>query len=115
MPSSLLGGYINQPKNRGPPVPQTVWLGLQRMYDPALAWNTFGPGAEIDKSQRVQFPHWPVNPSRRTREGRRHPMQVIDASHHDSERRVGCSGLSGYAGAIPTGLVVWVNRFRLPR
>jgi hypothetical protein len=41
-----LGGYINQPKHKGPPGPQTVWLGLQRMYDLALAWNTFGPGAK---------------------------------------------------------------------
>lgn len=41
-----LGGYVNQPKHRGPPGPQTVWLGLQRMYDLALAWNTFGPGAK---------------------------------------------------------------------
>lgn len=40
-----LGGYVNQPKHKGPPGPQTVWLGLQRMYDLALAWNTFGPGA----------------------------------------------------------------------
>jgi hypothetical protein len=41
-----LGGYVNRPKHKSPPGPQTVWLGLQRMYDLALAWNTFGPGAK---------------------------------------------------------------------
>ena len=41
-----LGGYVNYPQRKDPPGPQTVWLGLQRMYDLALAWNTFGPGAK---------------------------------------------------------------------
>jgi hypothetical protein len=36
-----LGGYVPQHGNR--PGPQTVWLGLQRMHDLALAWETFGP------------------------------------------------------------------------
>lgn len=40
-----LGGYVNYPNREDPPGPQTIWLGLQRMYDLALAWNTFGPGA----------------------------------------------------------------------
>lgn len=40
-----LGGYVNYPGRKDPPGPQTTWLGLQRMYDLALAWNTFGPGA----------------------------------------------------------------------
>lgn len=40
-----LGGYVNYPNRKDPPGPQTVWLGLQRMYDLALAWNIFGPGA----------------------------------------------------------------------
>jgi hypothetical protein len=40
-----LGGYVNYPNRKDPPGPQTIWLGLQRMYDLALAWNTFGPGA----------------------------------------------------------------------
>lgn len=40
-----LGGYVNRPHRPDPPGPQTVWLGLQRMYDLAMAWNTFGPGA----------------------------------------------------------------------
>ena len=40
-----LGGYVNYPNRKDPPGPQTVWLGLQRMYDLSLAWNLFGPGA----------------------------------------------------------------------
>jgi hypothetical protein len=40
-----LGGYVNYPNRKDPPGPQTIWLGMQRMYDLALAWNTFGPGA----------------------------------------------------------------------
>lgn len=43
-----LGGYVNYPGRDDPPGPQTLWLGLQRMYDLALAWNTFGPGAAKD-------------------------------------------------------------------
>jgi len=37
-----LGGYVNRSH---PPGAQTLWLGLQRMYDLAWAWDTFGPGA----------------------------------------------------------------------
>jgi hypothetical protein len=44
-----LGGYVNRPHREDPPGPQTIWLGLQRMYDLALAWNTFGPGASAAK------------------------------------------------------------------
>lgn len=40
-----LGGYVNRPKRRDLPGPQTTWLGLQRMRDLAWAWETFGPGA----------------------------------------------------------------------
>lgn len=40
-----LGGYVNRPQRPDPPGPQTLWLGLQRMYDLAWAWDTFGPGA----------------------------------------------------------------------
>ena len=40
-----LGGYIKRPNSE--PGPQTVWIGLQRMYDLAWAWDTFGPGADI--------------------------------------------------------------------
>jgi len=41
-----LGGYVNRPKRKDPPGPQTIWRGLQRMYDFAQAWDTFGPGAQ---------------------------------------------------------------------
>jgi hypothetical protein len=37
-----LGGYVNR-KRTDPPGPQTVWIGLQRMHDFALCWETFGP------------------------------------------------------------------------
>jgi hypothetical protein len=40
-----LGGYVNRPR-ADPPGPQTVWLGLQRTHDLALAWQTFGPGTQ---------------------------------------------------------------------
>jgi hypothetical protein len=40
-----LGGYVNR-KRDDEPGPQTVWLGLQRMHDMALCWNTFGPGSQ---------------------------------------------------------------------
>jgi Transposase DNA-binding/Transposase Tn5 dimerisation domain len=40
-----LGGYVERANRSDPPGPQTLWLGLQRTYDLALAWNTFGPGA----------------------------------------------------------------------
>jgi hypothetical protein len=42
-----LGGYVNTPKRKDPPGPQTLWLGMQRMSDLAWAWETFGPGAQI--------------------------------------------------------------------
>jgi hypothetical protein len=44
-----LGGYVNRPKRKDPPGPQTIWLGLQRMYDFAQAWDTFGPGAKTPR------------------------------------------------------------------
>lgn len=40
-----LGGYIE--RRNSEPGPQTVWIGMQRMYDLAWAWDTFGPGAKI--------------------------------------------------------------------
>ena len=40
-----LGGYVNRPSG-GPPGPQSMWLGLQRMHDFATCWLTFGPGAK---------------------------------------------------------------------
>jgi hypothetical protein len=38
-----LGGYVERPSSE--PGPQTIWIGLQRMYDLAWAWDAFGPGA----------------------------------------------------------------------
>lgn len=40
-----LGGYVERPKSE--PGPQTVWIGLQRMYDLAMAWEAFGPESKI--------------------------------------------------------------------
>jgi hypothetical protein len=39
-----LGGYVERPGSE--PGVQTVWIGLQRTYDLAWAWDTFGPGAK---------------------------------------------------------------------
>jgi hypothetical protein len=47
-----LGGYVKR-KRSDPPGPQTVWLGLQRMHDFALAWELFGPEAEIETETYV--------------------------------------------------------------
>jgi hypothetical protein len=44
-----LGGYIGR-KHDGPPGPKTMWIGMQRMMDLALAWNAFGPPAQAGKS-----------------------------------------------------------------
>ena len=38
----ILGGYVIRKSTR--PGTQTLWLGLQRVYDLASAWETFGPG-----------------------------------------------------------------------
>jgi hypothetical protein len=43
-----LGGYVDRPKNE--PGAQTVWIGLQRMYDLAWAWDTFGPQGKVGRS-----------------------------------------------------------------
>jgi len=42
-----LGGYVERPKSE--PGPQTVWIGLQRMYDLAWAWDTFGPDGSLSR------------------------------------------------------------------
>lgn len=47
-----LGGYLAR-KHDGPPGPQTTWIGLQRLRDFALAWNTFGPGSKNTNSSCV--------------------------------------------------------------
>jgi hypothetical protein len=40
-----LGGYVERPDNE--PGTQTLWIGLQRMYDLAWAWDTFGPAGKV--------------------------------------------------------------------
>jgi hypothetical protein len=42
-----LGGYLGR-KGDGPPGPQTMWIGLQRMRDFAIAWTAFGPARKND-------------------------------------------------------------------
>jgi hypothetical protein len=39
-----LGGYLNR-KHDGPAGPQTIWIGMQRARDFALAWSAFAPQA----------------------------------------------------------------------
>jgi hypothetical protein len=43
-----LGGYIR--RKNSPPGPQTVWIGLQRMYDFAACWKAFGPESGVSLS-----------------------------------------------------------------
>jgi len=43
---ATLGGYVDRPTRPDPPGVETVWRGIQRMHDLALAWDTFGPGAK---------------------------------------------------------------------
>jgi Transposase DNA-binding/Transposase Tn5 dimerisation domain len=38
-----LGGYIH--RKNSPPGPQTLWLGLQRVHDFAICWESFGPSS----------------------------------------------------------------------
>ena len=40
-----LGGHLGR-KCDGPPGPKSIWIGLHRTMEFALAWNTFGPGAD---------------------------------------------------------------------
>jgi hypothetical protein len=40
-----LGGYVERPNTE--PGAQTLWIGMQRMYDLAWAWERFGPGTKI--------------------------------------------------------------------
>ena len=39
-----LGGYVDRGSGTSPPGVETVWKGMQRMYDLAWGWETFGPG-----------------------------------------------------------------------
>jgi transposase-like protein/transposase Tn5 family protein len=48
-----LGGYLGR-KHDGPPGPQALWIGLQRLRDYATAWTTFGPGRSQEKRRCVE-------------------------------------------------------------
>lgn len=39
---ACLGGYNNR-ATEPPPGPQTIWVGMRRMVDFAIAWESFGP------------------------------------------------------------------------
>jgi hypothetical protein len=39
---AALGGYLGR-KHDGPAGPKTMWIGLQRLQDFAIAWTAFGP------------------------------------------------------------------------
>ena len=41
---ALLGGYV--PRKSTEPGTQTLWIGMQRMYDLAHCYDTFGPNAQ---------------------------------------------------------------------
>lgn len=43
-----MGGYVERPTNE--PGAQTIWIGIQRMYDLAWAWDAFGPDAKPPRS-----------------------------------------------------------------
>jgi hypothetical protein len=43
-----LGGYIERADSE--PGPQTLWIGMQRMYDLSWAWDSFGPGTKLSSS-----------------------------------------------------------------
>lgn len=44
---SSLGGHLGR-KCDGNPGPKSMWIGLHRIMEFALAWNTFGPGASTE-------------------------------------------------------------------
>jgi hypothetical protein len=46
-----LGGYVRRPSSE--PGPQTIWIGMQRMHDLALAWDAFGPESKIKRERIV--------------------------------------------------------------
>jgi hypothetical protein len=43
-----LGGYVL--RNHSEPGTQTLWIGMQRMYDLALAWDAFGPESKMKRA-----------------------------------------------------------------
>jgi len=50
--TAQLGGYVNRKRN-DKPGPQTVWLGLQRVYDMARCWKLFGPETRRETEKDV--------------------------------------------------------------
>ena len=48
-----LGGYIDRPR-ADDPGPQTVGLGMQRMYDITRCWRLFGPDTRAQKVARAR-------------------------------------------------------------
>jgi hypothetical protein len=42
-----LGGYVERPKSE--PGVQTIWIGMQRMYDLAWDWDSFGPDTKLSR------------------------------------------------------------------
>ena len=47
-----LGGHLGRTHD-GPPGPKTMWLGMQRMMDLALAWRTFGPAKTPNRQKNI--------------------------------------------------------------
>jgi hypothetical protein len=47
-----LGGHLGRTHD-GPPGPKTMWIGMQRMTDLALAWRTFGPTKSPTKQRKT--------------------------------------------------------------
>ena len=45
---ATLGGYVKHKNSH--PGPQTIWIGIQRLYDLAWAWQSFGPGSRRDST-----------------------------------------------------------------
>jgi len=47
-----LGGHLGRTHD-GPPGPKTMWIGMQRMTDLALAWRTFGPAKTPTRKRKI--------------------------------------------------------------
>jgi hypothetical protein len=46
-----LGGYVE--RRHSEPGTQTLWIGMQRMYDLAWAWDSFGPEHKLSRPRKV--------------------------------------------------------------
>jgi hypothetical protein len=49
-----LGGHLGR-KHDDPPGPKTMWIGMQRMRDPALAWDAFQLTARRARSRKNAY------------------------------------------------------------